>query len=59
MISFELLFMRLNKKEIIEALCYNVDISLNSRADLKYVNKFINKHLEFYSEGYIRKVVIS
>lgn len=55
----ELLFMRMNKKGVIEAIAYNVDINLNSRLDMKYINKFITKHLQFYKKACIRKVILS
>ena len=57
-LKFELIFFRTNKRGVIEAEAYDVDIGLNSRFDLKYVNKFITGHLKFYETGEIRKVVI-
>jgi len=53
---FELLFLRKNEKGVMEALCYDVDISLDSRLDIKQVNRFIKEHLEYYESGVIRKV---
>lgn len=51
---FELFFMKFNEKGVIEAISYNIDMDLNSKKDLKYTNKFIMKHLEFYKTGAIR-----
>jgi len=56
-LKFELLFLRKNKKGVIKALCYEVEINSNSRSDIKYCNKFIIEHLKHHTMGQIRKII--